>query len=64
VFGDSARLGEDRNHRGGAALSGQQLLSGAHVTFLQRLLLHYKVYRGYPLSPWPAFKNACRIAFR
>jgi hypothetical protein len=36
----------------------------APVTFLERLLLHYKVYRGYPLPPWPAFKNAWRIAFR
>jgi hypothetical protein len=35
-----------------------------HVLTLQRLLLHYGVYRRYPLRPWPAFKNACRIVFR
>jgi hypothetical protein len=35
-----------------------------HVLFLQRLLLHYGIYRRYPLKPWPAFKNAWRIAFR
>jgi len=34
------------------------------VAFLERLLLHYKVYRRYPLARWPAFKNACRIVFR
>src|SRR5205814_306538 len=34
------------------------------VLFLQRLLLHYGIYRRYPLRPWPAFKNAWRIAFR
>jgi hypothetical protein len=27
-------------------------------------LLHYGIYRRYPLKPWPAFKNAWRIAFR
>jgi hypothetical protein len=35
-----------------------------HVFFLQRLLLHYGIYRRYPLRRWPAFKNAWRIAFR
>ena len=35
-----------------------------NVLFLQRLLLHYGIYRRYPLRPWPAFKNAWRIAFR
>ena len=35
-----------------------------HVLFLQRLLLHYGIYRRYPLKPWPALKNAWRIAFR
>jgi hypothetical protein len=35
-----------------------------NVLFLQRLLLHYGIYRRYPLKPWPAFKNAWRIAFR
>jgi len=34
------------------------------VVFLQRLLLHYGIYRRYPLRRWPAFKNAWRIAFR
>jgi len=34
------------------------------VLILQRLLLHYGVYRRYPLRRWPAFKNACRIVFR
>src|SRR5262249_36899480 len=35
-----------------------------HVLFLQRLLLHYGIYRRYPLRRWPAFRNAWRIAFR
>ena len=34
------------------------------VVFLQRLMLHYGIYRRYPLRRWPAFKNAWRIAFR
>jgi len=34
------------------------------LLFLERLLLHYGIYRRYPLKPWPAFKNAWRIAFR
>jgi hypothetical protein len=34
------------------------------VVYLQRLLLHYGIYRRYPLRRWPAFKNAWRIAFR
>src|SRR4051794_21291190 len=34
------------------------------VQFLDRLLLHYGIYRRYPLRPWPAFKNAWRISFR
>src|SRR4029453_3704644 len=32
------------------------------LLFLERLLLHYGIYRRYPLKPWPAFKNAWRIA--
>jgi hypothetical protein len=58
------RLDQDRNQQAESAL-GQTIISrSAHVSFLERLLLHYKVYRNYPLRPWPAFKNACRIAFR
>ena len=39
--------------------------SFAGVIFIRhRLLLHYGIYRRYPLRPWPAFKNAWRIAFR
>jgi len=34
------------------------------VDFLQRLLLHYGIYRRYPLRRRPALKNAWRIAFR
>jgi hypothetical protein len=34
------------------------------VVFLQRLLLHYGIYRRYPLRRWPALKNAWRVAFR
>jgi hypothetical protein len=34
------------------------------VIFVQRLLLHYGVYRRYPLRPWPALKNAWRIVVR
>ena len=31
------------------------------IVFLRRLMFHYGVYRGYPLAPWPALKNAWRI---
>jgi hypothetical protein len=34
------------------------------MSWLERLLLHYGIYRRYPLKRWPAFKNACRIVFR
>jgi hypothetical protein len=34
------------------------------VQFLERLLLHYGIYRRYPLKPWPALKNAWRVATR
>jgi hypothetical protein len=34
------------------------------VLFLERFLLHYSVYRRYPLRPWPAYKDAFRIVFR
>jgi len=34
------------------------------VPFLNRLLLHYGIYRRYPLRPWPALKNAWRVAWR
>jgi hypothetical protein len=48
--------------------SGVRLDTECHwsdtVQFLERLLLHYGIYRRYPLKPWPAFKNAWRIAFR
>jgi hypothetical protein len=30
--------------------------------FLRRLMLHYGIYRRYPLAPLPAFRNAWRIA--
>jgi len=30
--------------------------------FLRRLILHYGIYRRYPLRRLPAFKNAWRIA--
>jgi len=32
------------------------------LDFFRRLLLHYGIYRRYPLSPLPALKNAWRIA--
>ena len=68
-IGNCRRLGEDWNIQAGLALRpwryGQEIdRRSAPVAFLERLLLHYKVYRGYPLPPWPAFKNAWRIAFR
>ena len=58
------RLGKDGNHRADPALSRHRALEPTNVTLLQRLLLHYEIYRRYPLRRWPAFKNACRIAFR
>jgi len=61
IAGDSAKTS-------GTAGLGRRLARVHHrspqVTFIDRLLLHYRVYRGYPLAPWPAFKNACRIVFR
>jgi hypothetical protein len=35
-----------------------------NVLFLERLLLHYAIYRRYPLKPWPALKNAWRMVLR
>jgi hypothetical protein len=32
------------------------------LEFIRRLLLHYGIYRRYPLAPLPALKNAWRIA--
>ena len=31
-------------------------------TFIRRLLMHYGIYRRYPLAPIPALKNAWRIS--
>jgi hypothetical protein len=59
----SGRLRKDRNHRAGSALVDTEKWE-SNVLFLERLLLHYGIYRRYPLKPWPAFKNAWRIAFR
>jgi len=42
----------------------KKTLGDTDVQFLDRLLLHYGIYRRYPLRPWPAFKNAWRISFR
>ena len=61
IAADSGKIGTFRPAwRYGQAIDDRS----APVAFLERLLLHYKVYRGYPLPPWPAFKNAWRIAFR
>jgi len=32
------------------------------IAFIRRLSFHYEIYRGYPLSRFPALKNAWRIA--
>jgi hypothetical protein len=58
------RLGNDRNYCPGSAFGGYPIMGVDDVDFLQRLLLHYGIYRRYPLRRWPAFKNAWRIAFR
>jgi len=34
------------------------------LAFLKRVWLHYSIYRGYPLEPLPAAKNAWRVARR
>ena len=34
------------------------------LPFLNRLWLHYSIYRGYPLTPAAALRNAWRIARR
>jgi len=57
------RLGDDRNHCADSALVDTPM-GVDDVVYLQRLLLHYGIYRRYPLRRWPAFKNAWRIAFR
>jgi len=31
-------------------------------SFARRLLMHYDIYRRYPLRPLPALKNAWRIS--
>jgi hypothetical protein len=46
------------------AFSVGEGIGAEDVIFLQRLLLHYGVYRRYPLRPWPALKNAWRIVVR
>jgi hypothetical protein len=48
----------------GAALSVGDRIGAENVIFVQRLLLHYGVYRRYPLRPWPALKSAWRIVVR
>lgn len=52
------------NVQTGVALSIGDGIGAEDVVFLQRLLLHYGVYRRYPLRPWPALKNAWRIVVR
>ena len=47
-----------------SALSVGDGIGAEDVIFLQRLMLHYGVYRRYPLRPWPALKNAWRIVLR
>jgi hypothetical protein len=32
------------------------------IAFIRRLLIHYDIYRRYPLARVPALKNAWRIA--
>jgi hypothetical protein len=32
------------------------------IAFIRRLLIHYGIYRRYPLSPLPAMRNAWRIS--
>jgi len=32
------------------------------MAFLQRLFMHYGIYRRYPLGPLPALKSAWRIS--
>ena len=54
----------DGNERAGFALARTTPLERRSMLFLERLLLHYGIYRRYPLRRWPAFKNACRIVFR
>jgi hypothetical protein len=30
--------------------------------FIRRLIMHYGIYRRYPLAPLPALRNAWRVA--
>jgi hypothetical protein len=42
---------------------GPNIHSGSSMLgFFRRLYLHYGIYRRYPLAPFPALKNAWRIA--
>jgi hypothetical protein len=34
----------------------------AMIAFIRRLLMHYGIYRRYPLARFPALRNAWRIA--
>ena len=63
LVGDLGRPRE-RNQPAGFGVYAEETLGDTDVQFLDRLLLHYGIYRRYPLRPWPAFKNAWRISFR
>jgi len=58
------RLRKARNDWPGSALSLMPRIWSRDVPFLNRLLLHYGIYRRYPLRPWPALKNAWRVSWR
>ena len=59
------RLRTAWNHCAGIGIKADADHMGANdVPFLNRLLLHYGIYRRYPLRPWPALKNAWRVAWR
>jgi hypothetical protein len=36
--------------------------SKSMMTFFQRLVMHYGIYRRYPLAPLPAIRSAWRIS--
>jgi hypothetical protein len=51
------------NQAGSAALAGARQPQGIPMSsFFRRLMLHYGIYRRYPLRPLPALRNAWRIA--
>ena len=44
------------------ATKSKQTVGRAMIAFFRRLLIHYGIYRRYPLARVPSLRNAWRIA--